>query len=159
MRMRKEGQRALPDSSLHPRNSSDLGFFSPQQHSFLGYVIYIEKETIPAILASPLIQSKLSAGQHSTLSTHPKDMSMCGGMEQTQISSRHSQVTARDCSQHPRAPLSCRVYAADTTITGHFSLSWCPSKGCHSLNIKDKAKTWLLGEKKKRYSVLKRKQH
>lgn len=119
MRVRKEGQRALLDSSLHPKNSSDLGFFSPQQHSLLGCVIYIEGETIPAF---PLIQSKLSAGQNSTLSTHPKDMSMCGGMEQTQISSQHNQVTVGDCNQHPRAPLSCRGYAADTTIIGHFSL-------------------------------------
>lgn len=39
MHMRKGGERALLDSSLHLKNGSDLGFFSAQQHSLLGYVM------------------------------------------------------------------------------------------------------------------------
>lgn len=36
--MRKGGERALLDSSLHLKNGSDLGFFSPQQLTLPGYI-------------------------------------------------------------------------------------------------------------------------
>lgn len=55
-----------------------------------------------------------------------------------------SQDLVRDRSQQPQASLPCRVHAADTTITGHFSAS-TSSKDSYSLNIKDKVKMWLLG--------------
>lgn len=111
-------------------------------------VIYTERQTILAVLPSPLIQSKLSPGEHRSHTQHPSQ-----GYEHvwrnganpdfllTRVRTQQGTMANTPGQHYPAGYMHLIQQLQDTSLP--------PSKDCQSLNIKDKEKTWLLGEKKK----------